>query len=68
MFLQPTSIIYFLSCFGDIRQFSSAQAIMQFEKEVNHAMGWRQGRVVLVMRFLFTITWLQPPSVVHSKY
>ncbi|PKU45580.1 protein-cysteine n-palmitoyltransferase hhat [Limosa lapponica baueri] len=33
MYISSTGIVYFLFCFGDIRQFSGAQAIMQFEKQ-----------------------------------
>lgn len=41
--------------------------LMLFGKQINHAPVWKQGRMMLVMCFFVTVTWIQTPSVVCLK-
>lgn len=41
--------------------------LMLFGKQINHAPVWKQGRMMLIMCFFVTVTWIQTPSVVCLK-
>lgn len=66
-FLPPTSIIYFLFHLRDIGQFFGAQSVMLFEKQVNHATVWKQGRMMRLSASLLLLHECSLPLWFASK-